>query len=369
MSIRFRTRNDGSTYTQVRYRINGRSGSVSFDDHAEAVQFDELVTKVGAAKALEITRIVASSDRALTVAQWLERHIEHLTGVDAGTRAQYVRYTANDIAPVLGDIPLTALTPDDVAAWMNGMRKKDGSKPSGKTVANKHGFLAGSLNAAVERGLIKSNPCDHTKLPRWHREEMVFLEPDEYAILHQALPEYWRPLTDFLVTSGTRWSEATALKPADIDVRGGTVRIYKAWKRVDGSGYSLGPTKTKMSTRTINVPADVLDQLDLSGEWVFTNSGRGRSNTGGAVRIHSFTPNVWHPAVQRAQQAGLTKRPRIHDLRHTCASWLIQAGRPLPAIQQHLGHESITTTVGTYGHLDRSSGKDNAAALGGLLRR
>lgn len=369
MSLRFRTRTDGSTYTQVRYRINGRAGSVSFDDHAEALKFDELVTKVGAAKALEITRIVASSDRALTVAQWLARHVEHLTGTEAATRQQYERYIANDINPILGDIPLTALTPDDVAAWLNGMRKKDGSIPSGKTLANKHGFLAGALNAAVERGLLKANPCDHTKLPRWHREEMVFLEPDEYALLYQAVPEYWRPLVDFLVTSGARWSEATALKPADIDVRAGTVRIHKAWKRVDGQGYSVGPTKTKMSTRTINVPPDILAALDLSGEWVFINSGRGRHHEDGVVRIHSFTPNVWHPAVERAKDLGLTKKPRIHDLRHTCASWLIQAGRPLPAIQQHLGHESITTTVGTYGHLDRSSGKDNAAALGGFLMR
>lgn len=369
MSIRFRTRIDGSTYTQVRYRIDGRAGSVSFNDHAEALQFEELVTKVGAAKALEVTRIVAAADRALTVAQWLDRYIEHLTGVEAGTRTQYVRYAANDINPVLGGIPLTALTPEDVSGWINGMRKKDGTLPSGKTIANKHGFLAGSLNAAVERGLIKANPCDHTKLPRWHREEMVFLEPDEYAIVWEAMPEYWRPLVDFLVTSGARWSEATALTPADVDVRAGTVRIHKAWKRVDGDGYHLGPTKTKMSTRTINVPADVLGQLDLSGQWVFTNSGRGRSNEDGVVRIHSFTPNVWHPALIRAKDAGLFKRPRIHDLRHTCASWLIQAGRPLPAIQQHLGHESITTTVGTYGHLDRSSGKDNADVLGGLLQR
>ena len=74
-------------------------------------------------------------------------------------------------------------------------------------------------------------------------------------------------------------------------------------------------------------------------------------------------------ALARAKEAGLSKRPRIHDLRHTCASWLIQAGRPLPAIQQHLGHESITTTVGTYGHMDRSSGKDNADVLGGLINR
>lgn len=122
-----------------------------------------------------------------------------------------------------------------------------------------------------------------------------------------------------------------------------------------------------MSVRTINVPTTVLEKLDLTGERVFTNSGRGRAGDTGPVRIQSFNPNVWTPAVKRARDNGLRKKPRIHDLRHTCASWLIQAGRPLPAVQQQLGHESITTTVGVYGHLDRSSGKGNADAIGAML--
>jgi integrase len=245
---------------------------------------------------------------------------------------------------------------------------------SGKTIANKHGFLAGALNVAVRDGKLKANPCDGNRLPRWDREEMVFLERDEFQILLAAVPTYWKPLVEFLVASGARWSEATALKPKAVDVAAGTVRISKAWKAGAG-GYTLGVPKTKMSVRTINVPKRILEQLDLTGEWVFTNSGRGRGQFAGGViaaddgpvRTHSFNPNVWVPAVTRARETGLRKKPRIHDLRHTCASWLIQAGRPLPAIQAQLGHESITTTVQVYGHLDRSSGQGNADAIADML--
>jgi integrase len=89
----------------------------------------------------------------------------------------------------------------------------------------------------------------------------------------------------------------------------------------------------------------------------------------------NFRANVWTPAVERTwpskdengKPISDAMRPRIHDLRHTCASWLIQAGRPLPAVQAHLGHESITTTVGVYRHLDRSSGQGNADAIGAML--
>ena len=366
VSVRIRTRNDGSAYTQVRFRIAGKETSVSFDDHAEALGFDGLVGKVGALKALEITKIVVAHDRGLTVGQWLKHHNDHLTGVTAETLKNYRRYAAKDF-PGLVDMPLTALTPDDVRAWMQGLKNSNGAMPAGKTVANKHGYLAGAMNAAVERGHIKANPCEHVRLPRTDAEENVFLEPAEYQMLRAEIPEHWKPLVDFLVTSGARWSEATALRPRDVNKAAGTVRISRAWKKKEGGGWEVGPTKTKKSVRTINLPPQVIAQLDMGNEYLFTNSGRGRHHAGGVVRNASFAPNVWHPAVARAQKNGLEKRPRIHDLRHTCASWLIQAGRPLPAVQAQLGHESIVTTVSVYGHLDRSSGQGNADVLGPML--
>src|SRR4029079_6248490 len=112
------------------------------------------------------------------------------------------------------------------------------------------------------------------------------------------------------------------------------------------------------STRTIDLPASVLDKLEYGREFVFlTPDGRpGRGN--------SFYTKVGAPAVTEAK---LDPRPRVHDLRHTCASWLIQAGVPLPVIQQHLGHESIQTTIGVYGHLDRRSAQAAADAIGSAL--
>jgi integrase len=366
MSTRIRTRTDGTIYTQVRYRIDGRAGSLSFNDHGEALKFDALITKVGARKALEISKIVISQDRRITVGEWLKHHNDHLTGVDAGTLKKYRSYADNDF-DALADIPLVALTADDVAAWVNGLRLRNGNPASGKTVGNKHGYLAGALNVAVQRGHLKANPCDHVDLPSWDRAEMCFLEPDEYQIVRAAVTEYWRPLVDFLVVSGARWSEATALRPADVNRASGTVRIFKSWKQAEGGGLELGPPKTKKSKRTINIDAAVLNRLTYTGEFLFTNSGRGRHNPDGVVRIQSFTKNVWHPAIARAAKNGLTKTPRVHDLRHTCASWLIQAGRPLPAVQEQLGHESILTTINSYFHLNRDSGKDNAGVLGRLI--
>src|SRR6202040_4460447 len=90
----------------------------------------------------------------------------------------------------------------------------------------------------------------------------------------------------------------------------------------------------------------------------------GRRGDDGPVRAHNFNPNVWEPARARAKDNGLTKKPRVHDLRHTNASWLIQAGVPLTVIQRHLGHESIQTTVDRYGHLDRRTSRVVANVVG-----
>lgn len=370
MSVRLRWLKDGTLYWQVRFREQlpdgERQSSLSWDNESDAKRCDALIKQFGAERAREILKIVEAPKAQLTLTAWLTSYIDHLTGVTHSTTKRYRSYVANDIGPTMGDIPVANLSRDDIARWMNGLTGPKG-KPSGKTVRNKHGFLVAALGAAVVAGHMKSNPCEGNRLPRWNREEMTFLEKDEFQILLGAIAEYWQPLVQFLVASGCRWSEASALKPADINVEKGTVRIVKAWTQ-DETGWVIGPPKTKKSVRTINVSTRSLEKLTLTGEWVFTNSGRGNTNAGGPVRLPSFSENVWTPGVARARENGLEKtRLRIHDLRHTCASWLIQAGRPLPAVQAHLGHESIITTVDRYGHLDRSSGEGNAAAIDAML--
>ncbi len=371
--VKERDRKNGGKYYSVFFReLNHETGkmqqtSISWDDRDDANKCCELIEQLGPDRAREVMKIVQSPRTAQTVAQFLTNHVDHLTGVEPGTAARYRAYIKNDLG-TLGAIPLTALSRDDIARWVNSL------PGSAKTVKNKRDFVSGALKGAVKAGLLPSNPAEGVKNPRWDRREMVFLEKAEFAILIDAVPEYWQPLVQFLVSSGCRWSEATALKPSDIDVKAGTVRINKAWKTGAG-GYTLGVPKTRKSVRTINVPSVVLDRLNLTGEWVFTNSGRGKGRFGdgvirrdeGPVRSHSFNPNVWVPAVARAKENGLAKTPRVHDLRHTCASWLIQAGRPLPAVQAQLGHESIQTTSDVYGHLDRSSGRDNADVIAAML--
>jgi integrase len=357
-SIRKRPRKDGGTTFAVLYNLDGRQTSAPFADELDAEKFRDLVNSVGGRRAQDAWGIADAVKVLLldqTVGEWLTHYIDHLTGVEARTRSEYRRFAERDLKS-LAALPLASLSRDDIAGWVNGL------KGSAKTVANKHGFLAGALKEAARQHKIPANPSDGIRLPRGQRADMVFLTRDEYRAIAAELPEHHRPLAEFLVASGARFSEATALTPADIDREACTVRISKAWKQIPGSGYELGAPKTAKSVRTINVPKAVLDQLDYSRELVFTN------HHGNPQHIHVWRTHVWYPAVARAQAAKkLTKTPNVHSMRHTCVSWLIAAGVPLPAIQLHLGHESIKTTIDRYGHLDRTAGVDVANAIAAAL--
>jgi integrase len=359
-STRARTRKDGSTYYQVRYRLNGEQTSTSFDDAGQAVEFERMCNQLGPAKALEVIETTDAASQHYTLGAWLDHYLQHKTGVEKSTLYDYRKMVEKDISPALGAIPLAALTAEDVAKWVQGLAE---AGLAGKTISNKHGFLSSALNVAVAKGHIAANPATAgaglVEVPRTERAEMVFLTRDQYGKLHDNVPLRWQPLVEFLVASGARWGEVTALRPSDVNRDECTVRISRAWKRTYArGGYALGAPKTERSRRTINVDESVLAKLDYSGEWLFTNT------RGAPVRGHNFHENHWQPAIKRA---GLDVKPRIHDLRHTCASWLIAAGVPLPAIQQHLGHESIKVTIGVYGHLDRSHGKTVAAAIAAQL--
>jgi integrase len=364
-SIRRREHKSGGGVTYaVLFNLDGKQTSVPWETAQDAEEFRLLVQAVGGRRAMEIEDIplpktaTPKTDK-ITIEQWLIRHIDQLTGVEQGTIDKYRAYLKNDIAPAIGSIPLEKLTEEDIAAWVKHLETAKGSH---KTIKNKHGFLSGALAAAVPRH-IPANPAAGRRLPKGAGDETDALDRllshDEFNRLLDATTDHWKPLIEFLVASGFRWGEASALKPGDVDRDNGTVKVRRAWKH-SSAGYTIGPPKTKRSRRTVDIPQSVLDKLDYSHEWLFVN------RTGGPVRYAGFKRRVWDPAVKRAK---FDPPPTPHALRHTCGSWMLNAGVPITAVSRHLGHESIQVTVDIYGHLDRTVSAQAAAVMGELLAR
>ncbi|UYL86894.1 tyrosine integrase [Gordonia phage RavenCo17] len=365
-SIQSRTHKDGSTTHRVIWRADGRQRSLTFVDLPSAVDFRRNVDVHGPDEAMRVLDLIDAGRREMTLAQWLTAHVDGLTGIQEGTRKRYRGYIKADLADI-GTLPLSAITETTVGRWVAGL---EAAKQSGKTIQNKHAFLSGALKVAVRAGKIDRNPCEGRRLPRTERGEMVFLSRAEFDQVHAAIAQpRWADLALWLVSTGMRFSEATALRAADVHFDDATCRITRAWKHTGSYGRELGPPKSRRSVRTIDLPQQALDVVQrriddpATGEWLFCNS------VGNAATTQDFYNHAWSKArrVLIDEATGEGKKPRVHDLRHTCASWMIAAGIPLVVVSRHLGHEDITTTANTYSHVDRTSGKAAAAAIGAML--
>lgn len=275
--------------------------------------------------------------------------------VEQYTIDKYNAFLKNDIGPAFGDKPLVQLTKEDIAVWVKAMETTGGRGGTGhspKTLRNKYGFLCGALNAGVPKH-IPSNPAAGRKLPRGKAEDdgdMRMLSRQEFDDLKDGVPPRWKLMVEFMVASGTRWGEVSALHPKHVDVEAGTCKVRQAWK-YSSRGYHLGPPKTKRSRRTVDVSTRLLEKLDMSGAYVFTNTD------GGPVRYPRFWRDVWNAAVAAAE---LEPKPTLHDLRHTYASWQLIGGTPITIVSRQLGHESIQVTVDLYGDVHRASSRQAA---------
>ena len=371
----------------ITFRHDGAQRTITARTPVQAQRIAALMNRLGVDRALEVvgTRD-GRADDVPTFEQMGERHIRALTKPTEGTRERYRRQLAADFPEML-DLPVDAINRDHVADWMNA-RRRDGA--SAKTIKNKRGLMAAIFNSAMYDGHIDRNPTKGVALPDGETREMSFLTPSEFEQLREHIRPHYRPLIDTLAGTGLRWGEATALQVRDWDRSHQMLTVSRAWKKAE-RGHVIGAPKTRKSRRTVAVPDRVVDALNAAtsgkqaNDWIFTTV------TGLPIRSDGhFHEEIWQPAVAaangekvlnaRMKRRGkkdmaegrawlkpsttpLGKRPRIHDLRHSCASWMIRAGVTLPVIQQHLGHESITTTIDRYGHLEPSHLKAAASAL------
>lgn len=346
----------GERRWRVQFRIDGHGKQETFKTAEAAEKFAKLVNRVGGQQAREHLQARRSQGALITFGEWAEKYLDPrsgiLTGIQPGTRRGYERIVNSALVPFFGDYPLDEIGRDDVGRWVEWIESQPSGRDAGKliaakTVKNYQAVLSNVFKAAVDRDVIPKNPARGVRITEGVSREGVFLTPYEFnQILQQVLPHY-RPLVAFLVDTGCRWGEATALTWADINmsVRPTTARINKAWKKgVDGRPV-LGPPKSKKSRRTVplgDLSFDYLPPQGKPGDLVF------QGVSGGRIWYGPFNTRIWKRAVANAN---IGKTPNIHDLRHTCASWLIAGGVPITDVQAQLGHEKIDTTASVYSHL------------------
>lgn len=148
-----------------------------------------------------------------------------------------------------------------------------------------------------------------------------------------------------------RW--LLALTPADFDFEKGTVTINKSYQRLKGQDVITTP-KTEKSNRTITMPQFLTDEIQ---DYLKMQYDIGEDD-----RMFTITKSYLHREMDRGSKEAGVKRIRIHDLRHSAISLLIDMGFSATAIADRVGHESIDITY-NYAHLFPSKQKEMAEKL------
>ena len=264
------------------------------------------------------------------------------------------------LLPYFGKRKMCEIQPKEIIAWQNEMinyKDANGKAYSPVYLKTLHNQLSAIFNHAVKYyGLVINPAAKVGNMGKAKGREMLFWTKDEYLKFADAMMD--KPVSfyafEMLYWCGIREGELLALTPADFDFERGTVSITKSYQRLNGRDVITDP-KTPKSNRVIKMPKFLCMEMQ---DFIKTLYGIESGD-----RIFTVTKYYLHHEMDRgAKQTGV-KRIRIHDLRHSHISLLIDMGFSAIAIADRVGHESIDITY-NYAHLFPSRQTEMADRLG-----
>lgn len=304
-----------------------------------------------------------------TFGRWAEEYLATIVHLRAVTRGDYERQLRVHILPAFGERPIAQIAQVDVRRFVAELRAA-GLAP--KTLQKIRLVLRQVLETARSSGAIRGNPCDGVRLPRAEAKQPLFLSAEDVEALASATRPPYDLLVRFAAATGLRPSELCGLRVGRLNLVRATVEVAEALTVVAGR-TEVGPIKNGVR-RTVQLSRSLCDQLGL--HLAGRAAGLGRpllpddfvfvAPEGGPLRRDLLHKRIFRPAVE---EAGLPPGLRVHDLRHTCASLLIELGAHPKVIQEWLGHKSITVTIDVYGHLFPSLSEALAERLDELFRQ
>lgn len=278
---------------------------------------------------------------------------------------KWYELTSKHLHSAFENVTIENMTRARFQKFLNDMGKKYAIETTKKIKMHVHQMVVSAISEDV---IVKDfTQGTNTTGIAGKDSNLKFLEADTMKLLVGNLvsrPVGERPVTDMMILmglhTGCRYSEIAALEWTDIDFTGNIISINKTW---DSPRKLFKPTKTKTSTRKVDVP-DVLIK-DLT-EWYKLNQ-----NT-----TFVFTGSNNYPPTNEAANKQLTRNLKeihsdkmitFHGLRHTHASWLLSQGVDVKYVSERLGHSSIDITLSVYTHLLQTQRNDQTNKSMALL--
>lgn len=269
---------------------------------------------------------------------------------------------ADKIIPFFGSMRMNEIKPIDVVRWQNELisyEDKDGKPYSPTYLRTINNQLCAIFNHAVRYYDLASSPASKTtRMGSSKGGEMVFWTKEEYLKFSEAIMD--KPLSfhafELLYWTGIREGELLALTPADFDLDNAELSITKSYQCLRGVDTITDP-KTPKSIRQIAMPKFLNEEMREFLEL--------RDDLGPHDRIFAVTKHFLSHEMKRGCAESGVKRIRIHDLRHSHVSLLINMGFSALAIAERVGHESVDITY-RYAHLFPTKQAEMANALNEL---
>jgi integrase len=295
------------------------------------------------------------------------------------TRERYASVTRKYLLPEWGSTPLRKLDRPTIKQWFADLGEEGCSAGTAKKI---HTVLSSILDEGVELRMLRSNPAARLRVQAPERRDMTILTATEVRTLADSLPRAQDKLAVYVAAyTGLRAGELWALQRRDVDVAHRRLLVERTLTSESGRLIFRNVTKTDGSRRVVSLPTFLANMLrthlaTLPADpqaipadpqtLLFTapsgGNGRSEADPTNPVRHELFMARVFRPAVRGKPAKG--KRPavpavlpprlaklRFHDLRHTCASFLIHSGASVLLVAKRLGHTDPSMTLKVYGHL------------------
>jgi integrase len=290
----------------------------------------------------------------LTVIDYLNRYLgEREPSLRPKTMEGYRDSLRKHIAPALGHLRLKQLTP----LHLQGYYREKLKTLSGQSVRHHHNLLARALKQAVRWGYLAANPAERVEPPVANPPEMRVLDAAALKIvLEAARSSRLYPAFLLAISAGLRRGEVLGLRWQDLDLESGLLQVRQTLVRVRGQGCLFQAPKTKKSRRPILLPEGVLAELRL----VRQRQEDDRERLGPVFRAHGlvlckedgtpYAPESINDAWAALTANAGVERVRFHDLRHSCATYLLAKGVHPKIVADRLGHSTVKLTLYTYSH-------------------
>lgn len=305
------------------------------------------------------------SQKALTLREFVNDYWLPLEIENGERKPDTVSFYKSTIAPAVeffGDQPLASISLLDIDRFIRYLKTegKNGAPYAPKSVRHFYNALRQMFSYAKRRQLIAENPMDEVSAPRLAKKKPDVLTTNELSTFYQGMkkePLDFRCMLQLLVETGARRGECLGLQWGDINWEQSTVHVERNVTYTAGIGLQIGTPKTASGDRVIPMTSYMLSVLEEYRakvqeqypkevlDMAFLFPGRG------GLYMPKYPDSVTSRVNRFMKRNGL--RPLSpHDLRHSCATFLIARGADIKSVQYIMGHSTASTTLDFYARED-----------------